>query len=129
MNPRKAREVSKKTAEDLNLNPEMVEDIMAFFWKEVRTSVATLRDKHILIDNFGSFQIKKAMLDKKIDRAQNLLKARTMLKFEKFASYKRVESKIEDLRRIKRQYEEEDRKREEFNLKKHGNQPNKDLEK
>jgi nucleoid DNA-binding protein len=61
--PKKAKEFVEITAKKLEMNQEFVQDVIDFYWKEVRKSLSELRSPRIVVANFGSFQIKHWKLE------------------------------------------------------------------
>lgn len=60
--PKKAKTFIKPTAEKLGVDEELVEDIVNFYWKEVRKSLSDLKSPRIMVANLGSFNIKHWLL-------------------------------------------------------------------
>lgn len=63
LNPKKAKTFILPTAKKLNVDSELVENLMDYYWKEVRKALSELKAPRVTIANFGSFRIKSWKLD------------------------------------------------------------------
>lgn len=102
MPPKKAKELVKPTAEKLELNEEFVQDVIDFYWKQVRKSLSELRAPRIVVSNFGSFQIKTSKLadeKKKYENQYNSYKPEDMT-FQKHKIKDDIELKLNRVNKI-----------------------------
>lgn len=96
MPPKKAKDLVKPTAEKLELNIELVQDVIDFYWKKVRTSLSDLKSPRIVVANFGSFQIKAYKLEdqrKKYQDISNSFKPEEMT-FQKHKIKEDIDAKL-----------------------------------
>jgi nucleoid DNA-binding protein len=66
LNPKKAKELIKPTAEKTLFNEDLVNAVISFYWTEVRKSLSTLKHSRIHITNLGNFTVKHWKIDDKI---------------------------------------------------------------
>ena len=53
MNPRKAKRIYDVVSEDLNIKKDLVEDLVEFYYKDVRKLLTNLEYPRINIDGLG----------------------------------------------------------------------------
>lgn len=73
LNPKKAKEYIKPTAEALKVDESLVQALTDFYWKQVRKAMSSLQGPRIEVANFGSFRIKHWKLDEEKVRIQKIL--------------------------------------------------------
>jgi nucleoid DNA-binding protein len=84
------------TGDDLGVPKSTVEDCIDFFYARVRKSLTDMKHRRIHVNNFGTFRVKKAELDKLYRKYKNHL---TILEnpetFTQMKIKKEVEQKFE----------------------------------
>ena len=58
MNPRKPKRIYDNVSEELNVSKDLVEDLVEFYYKDVRRLLTNLEYPRINIDGLGQFVIK-----------------------------------------------------------------------
>lgn len=112
MRPKKAKEFIPEIAQELDISKELVEDLVLYYWREVRKSLSGLKHSRIHLTNLGDFTIKHWKIDDKIEmleRWEEKNKLRGMQ--EMTARFKTVET-IFDLKNIKKLIEEEKQRKD-----------------
>ena len=66
MQPKKAKEYIPQVASELSISEKIVEDIVTFYWQEVRKNLSALKHPRLHITNLGDFTIKHWKIDDKI---------------------------------------------------------------
>lgn len=66
LRPRKAKDFIPEVANQLSLSEKLIEDVVAFYWQEVRKSLSSLKHNRIHITNLGDFTIKHWKIDEKV---------------------------------------------------------------
>ena len=66
MRPRKAKEFIPKVANQLSLQSTLVEDIIDYYWGEIRKSLSGLKHQRVHLANLGDFVIKDWKINDKI---------------------------------------------------------------
>ena len=67
MKPSKAKALIPNTALITNSSEELVEDLMDYYWRDVRKNLSSLNNSRIHISNLGDFVIKHWKLSDKIE--------------------------------------------------------------
>lgn len=67
MRPRKAKEFIPMVAQELQLAEKLVEDVVDFYWQEIRKSLSTLKHQRIHVTNLGDFVTKHWKIEDKIN--------------------------------------------------------------
>lgn len=75
MIPKSHKIFIKPTADELSLPEGLVDDVVGFFYSDVRKSLNDLKSLNIKIDNLGTFKIKLKELEKLKSKLEGHLKA------------------------------------------------------
>ena len=67
MHPRKAKDLIPQVAKETNLSEETINNIIGFYWREVRKSLSSLKHSRVHITNLGDFVTKHWKIDDKIE--------------------------------------------------------------
>lgn len=68
MNPLKRKEISKITAESLDLDHLLVDDVVAFFYRTVQKKLSSMEHHSVNVPNMGTFILKKQRIENKLDK-------------------------------------------------------------
>lgn len=133
MRPKKAKHFIQATSESLHLPVDCVEDIINYYWQELRKSLSSLKHQRVHVTNLGDFTIKHWNIDDKIDMLEKWEEKNKLRGMQEMtARFKTVET-LFDLKNLKKMIEEERQRMEFIKLykKTHNEkkQPNPDLEK
>ena len=111
MIPKKSSILYKPVAEELNISETLVEDLISFYYKEVRFHLSSLSHPRINVDGLGQFVAKSFFIEKTIPRLTNKLMIHDTSTFSAYFSKKQSELKLESLIALKLKIDEEaDRK-------------------
>jgi len=72
--PRKVKEFFPKVATDQEVSEELVEDVVNFYWKEVKNQLIEPEHITLLLENFGTFEIRKKQIEVLIKEYKSLIK-------------------------------------------------------
>lgn len=106
MNPRKAKTLIPAIAKETGCSEELVQAITSFFWEDVRKAVVDLRAPQIYVEKLGTFVIKDWKLPETeaqyVQQLENYRKKteENRMTFQKFASQKDTELRLEKLRNV-----------------------------
>lgn len=107
MRPKKAKQFIPELASELNLPVEMVEDVISYYWREVRKSLSGLKHTRVHLTNLGDFTIKHWKLNDKIEMLEKFEEKNRLKGMQQMtARYKTAET-LYDLRNMKTMLEEE----------------------
>ena len=112
MHPKKAKEFIDDVSKEVGLSKEVVESVIAFYYRQLRSSLSSLSHHRVHVTNLGDFTIKHWKIDDKIDMLQKFEennKARGLQKMT--ARFKTAESFYE-LTSLKKLVEEETQRKD-----------------
>jgi nucleoid DNA-binding protein len=66
LRPKKSKEYIPVVAEELSIPDKLVEDVINYYWQEVRKSLSSMKHSRIHISNLGDFVVKHWKLDEEI---------------------------------------------------------------
>lgn len=102
MRPRKAKEFIPEIAQQTGVSVEAAEQIIGFYWENVRKSMSSLQHSRVHLTNLGDFVIKHWKLDDKIKMLEQFEeKSRLKGMQQMTARYKTAET-LYDLRNLKK---------------------------
>jgi len=95
MLPKNNKHFIKPTADKLNVDIELVEDVVRFFYSEVRKTLVEMKGPNIQIENLGSFKAKQNELPKLIVKYKKHLDVLKPETFNQMALKKDIELKLD----------------------------------
>lgn len=114
MNPRKPKRIYDNVSEELNVSKDLVEDLVEFYYKDVRRLLTNLEYPRINIDGLGQFVIKPKTVYGAIDRINKSLDNHDTSTFKAYHNKKGMESKLELLLKLTTKLKETEIKKEKF---------------
>jgi hypothetical protein len=110
----------KPTADELSLPEGLVDDVVGFFYSDVRKSLNDLKSLNIKIDNLGTFKIKQKELEKLKSKLEGHLKALEEPEtFNQMKVKKEVEIRYEKVKKVYSLIESEKERKQEHKKTKH----------
>ena len=106
MIPKKPRIIIDQVSEELNLPKTLVDDLISFYYKEVRKNLSSLEHPKINLPGLGDFVILKKPVNKLIDKYTNLSTTYAADSFNAYHNIKVAESKLERLAHARKNIEE-----------------------
>ena len=135
MQPKKAKEFIKSTADQLNISEDLVTELIEAYWKEVRLTLSKGTEPVVYVKNLVTFIVKPLALDSKISEKENILENLDKTNFRNFAIGKSIENNLEHLRLLRQKTKELDnlknqhkKKRDVYNMEKSKTDSGGDLE-
>jgi nucleoid DNA-binding protein len=101
MIPKKPQVIIKQVAEELDLPQSLVDDIVSFYYKEVRRNLSSLENPKINLPGLGHFLIKQRAVNVQIKKHEGALKYYNKDTFKNHHNLKLVEQKLEKLYQAK----------------------------
>jgi nucleoid DNA-binding protein len=114
MIPKKASKLYKEVSEDLNIEESLVENLIEFYYREVRNAMTELKHPKLVIEGLGNFVIKPYAVRKAIPRYIKTLDDHDTSTFNAYYNKKSVESKLDALIKIEEKIVEEENSKETF---------------
>jgi hypothetical protein len=118
MLPKSSKHYILPTAEELNINPQLVEDVVAFYYSKLRSALVNLEHFAIKAENLGTFNAKKKELPKLYAKYTNHLSVLKADTFRQMQTKKEVEKKLERVIKLQKLISEESKRKQEFFKKK-----------
>lgn len=112
MKPIKAKELIPEVAKMLDVSEELVNDIVSYFYQEVRMSVSTLRHQRINLPHLGDFVIKHWKIDDRIKTIEALDESNNMKGLQLINARFRTAENLYNLNNMKKMLEKEKSKKE-----------------
>ena len=126
MNPKKSKEFIKEVSEELNVDKDLTEDLVDFYYKECREVLSNLLHIRLNIEGLGHFVSRPNLMEKAISRYTKALKNHDTSTFAAYYNKKGLEKKLELVKRSIKQHNKERIKKEKFKQNKNA-KPKKDL--
>lgn len=83
MIPKKHKKILEETQNKLNKQPDLIIDVINFYWENVRKTLTELKYNNVYVPELGTFSIKYWLLNKEIERVKNIMGA-----YENYDSFK-----------------------------------------
>lgn len=113
MKPTKAKDLIPAVVASCDLKKNEVEDIINFYWREVRRSLSSMKHSRVHVTNLGDFKVKHWKLQEKIDRLEKFEESNRQKGLQKITARFKTAETLYDLRNVKKLLDEE-KQREEF---------------
>lgn len=117
MNPKKAKEFIKPTAQQLQLDEEFVKDLVEFFYKKLRLNLQKLNCHNIYVSKLGTFSAKSWRIDDVIEEMERKYAGIAPNSIRKFEIRKEYEYLLNNAKMIKQMMEAENNKKKEIKQK------------
>ena len=120
MKPKKARLLYQEISETEDVSKQLVENLLDFYYKNVRTLLSELYHPRINITGLGIFTARHRAIKNAIPRFEKYLENHDTSTYSAYYNKKMLEEKIEFLHSIKEQIEAEKERKEKFLKEKNG---------
>jgi 4-alpha-glucanotransferase len=114
MNPKKVKKIYEAVAEDLNLNKDLVEDLVEFYYKDVRKLLTNLEYPRINVDGLGQFVAKPKAVSGSIEKITKSLDDHDTSTFKAYHNKKAMEVKLDLLIKLHSKILDHESKKQEF---------------
>ena len=130
MSPKKPKDFIKPTAESLEEPVALVDDVVSFYWSNVRKALSDIEGPSITVLNLGTFKARYNRIHKIEEKYNNYLKDLKLsnMTFNKHTIQDISKRKLENLDKIRKQMEEEYQRKHEVKIKRREYVTNKALE-
>tara|TARA_R110002020_G_scaffold23658_5_gene78630 strand:- start:13996 stop:14367 length:372 start_codon:yes stop_codon:yes gene_type:complete len=118
--PKNSKHYVIPTAEDLNTNSQLVEDIVSFYYASLRKALSSLDCHNIQVEKIGTFKIRKNKVPRLIAKYKKHLSVLKTETFNQMAIKKEVEQRLKEVENLKKLLDSEKERRNEFLKKKYG---------
>jgi nucleoid DNA-binding protein len=128
MIPKKPKLLYKQLAEETNLNETLIDNLITFYYKEVRSEMSALNHTKIYIDGLGQFIVKSRTVDNLILKYERIIAKADNYSFSSYHNKIRLTTRLEELNAVKLKLQEDKSKRQNFLIEKNGRKTNSNLE-
>lgn len=119
MRPKKAKQFIPNVASELALPEELVEDVINYYWQEIRKSLSNLKHNRIHITNLGDFTIKHWKIEDKIQMLEQWEEKNKLKGMQELTARFKTAETLFDLNNLKKITEEETQRKDFIKLHKH----------
>lgn len=128
MIPKKPKLLYKQLAEETNLNETLIDNLITFYYKEVRSEMSALNHTKIYIDGLGQFIVKSRTVDNLILKYERIIAKADNYSFSSYHNKIRLTTRLEELNAIKLKLQEDKNKKQTFLKDKHEKKMGNNLE-
>jgi nucleoid DNA-binding protein len=114
MKPKKARLLYQEISEEKDLSKNLVESLIDFYYKNVRTLLSELHHPRINITGLGIFTAREKAIKKAIPRFEKYLENHDTSTYSAYYNKKMLEEKIDFLHSLKDQIDFENQRKIDF---------------
>ena len=107
MKPKKPNNLYSEVADELNIPESMVNDIVSFYWLQVRRTMENLEDPYIDVENLGVFYVKPKSLEMETIKNETYVKQTNPNNLKKFEFYNTAQNKLKKFAGLKQKIAEE----------------------
>lgn len=120
MKPKKARLLYQQVSEEKDLSNNLTENLIEFYYKNIRTLLSELHHPRINITGLGLFIARSSSINKAVPRFEKYLNNHDTSTYSAYYNKKMLEQKVKCLHSIKDQIEVEKKRKEQFLKTKNG---------
>jgi len=128
MIPKKPKLLYKQLAEETNLNETLIDNLITFYYKEVRSEMSALNHTKIYIDGLGQFIVKSKTVDNLILKYERIIAKADNYSFSSYHNKIRLTTRLEELNAIKLKLQKDKNKKQTFLKDKHEKKVGNNLE-
>lgn len=107
MQPKKSKQLIATTGEMLNMPEKTIEDVVFYYWQEVRKSLSGLKHQRIHLTNLGDFYVKHWKMDEKIVALEKWEETNKQKGLQQITARFKTAETLFDLKSLKKSMEEE----------------------
>ena len=126
MNPKKPDEFLASVAEECKVSKKMADDLISFYWKEIRNSLVNYESHNVYAEGIGTFKAKSWKLPEVMDTSRRIIKKYESLiadnkkiTIQKFAVLKEHTERLQKLEKLQEMLEKDALKKQEIKQKIH----------
>jgi len=121
MFPKNSKHYIVPTAEELEKDTQLVEDVVSFYYSTLRKSLVDMVGINVQVENLGQFRVKKMDVSKVVEKYKKHLSMITKDTFSQMQLRKEIELKLEKAEKLSQIIEiERERKKQFYKNKKNG---------
>jgi nucleoid DNA-binding protein len=114
MLPKNSKHFIQPTAEELECDATLINDVINFFYAQVKKDLNELAHYNVHINELGTFSVVKKRIKPLMDRHKKHLDVLTKESFDQVVIRKKMEHKYQNFIKLKELIQEESERRKEF---------------
>lgn len=112
MHPKKAKDFIEEVANEVALSKDIVNDVIAFYYRQLRHNLSCLSHNRVHVTNLGDFVIKHWKIDDKIDMLQKFEENNKAKGMQKITARFKTAENLYELKNVKKIIEEENQRKD-----------------
>ena len=120
LNPKKYKQITDEVAKDMGLDKHLVEEVVQFFYSQVRKNLSKLTHPRIVLPGLGTFTVRKQKLKNQVKKNSDILNNLDPTKFNDYKVHRSVREKLERLTSMQEIITKEEEERRSFKTNKDG---------
>jgi hypothetical protein len=117
--PKKSSELYKQTAEECNVSEQLVNDLITFYWQEIRKTLSSCSATNVIVKGLGTFKAKPWKIKDVLLKHENIINKYKQdvgdgkkISFYKFSILKEVEENMNKILALQKLIEAEELKKQ-----------------
>ena len=112
MRPRKSKEFIPVIAKKANVSAELAEDVILYYWREIRKSLSGLSHSRIHVTNLGDFVTKYWKVNDKLDMLERWEENNKLKGLQELTARFKTAEVVYQLKEVKKIMEEENQRKD-----------------
>jgi hypothetical protein len=112
LRPRKAKELIPEVSKELGIPQDIVEDVIDYYWQEIRKNLSSLKHTRVHLTNLGDFTIKHWKIDEKIEMFERWEENNRQKGLQQMTARFKVVESLFELKDVKKIVEEEKQRKD-----------------
>jgi|TARA_R100000988_G_C3960360_1_gene145866 nucleoid DNA-binding protein len=97
LKPKSHKSFFEEVANEVGVHKDVVEDIIGFYYANIRKSLSNLSDTHVSVSNLGTFKLRKKRLEKNIKRNKDIIGNLEKMTYKGYDKYVPVKNKLKQM--------------------------------
>lgn len=120
LNPKKYKQITDEVAKDMGLDKHLVEEVVQFFYSQVRKNLSKLTHPRIVLPGLGTFTVRKQKLKNQVKKNSDILNNLDPTKFNDYKVHRSVREKLERLTSMQEMISKEEEEKRSFKADRNG---------
>ncbi len=105
--PENYKSYFKEIAAECEVHPDLVEELVRFFYNSIRKNLENLDNTRVLLPNLGTFILRKNRLEKSIKRHKDMLGNMEKITYSGYGKHLPVKEKLKKLEKASKRVDKE----------------------
>lgn len=133
--PKKSSEFFKKTAEECQVTEQLVDDLITFYWQELRRVLSNCEATDVIVTGLGTFKARSWKINEILQKHENIINKYKInvekgdkISFYKYSIVKEVEENMNRIIGLQKLIEEQENKKQSVKQKRYAQKVKNNLE-